>query len=86
MGGRTVTVGRDSREALLILARIVMPQMFKAQSITLAQKLIFTSNLQYKSCLYVLCCCVVAAKQREGIKECLTAVKQVFYLYQRWLA
>ena len=34
-----------------------------------------------ESCLYVLCYCVDAAKQREEIKDCLTTVKQVFFSY-----
>ena len=43
--------------------------------------IIFTSPLQCKSCLYVLCYCLGAAKRREEIKVCLTTVKQVFFSF-----
>ena len=39
----------------------------------------FTSNLECKSCFYVLRHCLEAARQREEIKECLITVKQVFF-------
>ena len=43
--------------------------------------LLFTFFRRFSIKMYVLCYCVEAAKRREEIKECLTTVKQVFFLY-----